>query len=114
MNQERWLFLESTGNVLTEEEISEGWHYCYDWDDMLIGPIMPEWDACICDIKKRIEDKIKLKDSRIHTDYMTYSVKKGKYIVYKDSAYYSLTKKQVFELNALTNKIIEYEGLKND
>ena len=25
-----------------------GYHYCTDWDGMLIGPHDPEWDACLC------------------------------------------------------------------
>lgn len=36
---------------LTEEEKSEGWHFCYcDWDGLLIGPSMLEWDSCTCGI----------------------------------------------------------------
>jgi len=29
---------------LTEEEIAAGWHWCPDWDDLLIGPD-PKWDG---------------------------------------------------------------------
>ena len=28
---------------LTPEEISIGWHYCYDWDGELIGPGDKKW-----------------------------------------------------------------------
>jgi hypothetical protein len=33
---------------LTPEEIREGWHFCYDWDGLLIGPGMPELECCVC------------------------------------------------------------------
>lgn len=33
---------------LTKIEIEEGWHFCPDWDDLLIGPGMPEIDCCTC------------------------------------------------------------------
>lgn len=29
---------------LTQSEIDEGWHFCIEWDFMLIGPGMPEYD----------------------------------------------------------------------
>lgn len=33
---------------LTQEEIDAGWHWCYEWDDMLIHPNMPEYAHCTC------------------------------------------------------------------
>ena len=44
---------------LTPEEISIGWHYCYDWDGELIGPGDKKMDACKCKINKKIHDQIK-------------------------------------------------------
>ena len=29
---------EEPEGILTAEEIKEGWHYCLEWDDMLIHP----------------------------------------------------------------------------
>ena len=33
---------------LTEEELSLGWHFCVDWDCMLVGPSMGEYEQCQC------------------------------------------------------------------
>ena len=33
---------------LTDEEISQGWHFCPDFDSLLIGPGEPEFDFCQC------------------------------------------------------------------
>lgn len=34
---------------LTDEEIEEGWHFCPEWDGLLIGPGMMEWEEhCEC------------------------------------------------------------------
>lgn len=48
MNEERYNQLDCTGEAPTPEEQAEGWHYCVEWDEMLIGPGWPEMDACIC------------------------------------------------------------------
>lgn len=40
---------------LTEEEIKEGWHFCLDFDGLLVGPETAEATVCICnDIIKQI------------------------------------------------------------
>jgi hypothetical protein len=31
---------------LTNDEIEEGWHFCGEWDGMLVGPKMPETEFC--------------------------------------------------------------------
>ena len=36
---------------LTLQERLEGWHYCIDWDFMIIGPGMPEMKHCNCDLE---------------------------------------------------------------
>lgn len=36
------------GLKLTPEEISNGWHFCWDWDGLLIGPGMGEMKSCKC------------------------------------------------------------------
>jgi hypothetical protein len=33
---------------LTPDEIKIGWHFCPEWDSLLIGPGMPEMGACTC------------------------------------------------------------------
>lgn len=34
---------------LTEDEMLEGWHFCMDWDFLLVGPGMEETQSCHCD-----------------------------------------------------------------
>lgn len=34
---------------LTPEEVEAGWHFCPDWDGMLIHPNSPEGACCLCD-----------------------------------------------------------------
>lgn len=49
MNNTRYYELEKNPDaVLTEEEQEEGWHWCADWDFMLVGPGMPEQGGCTC------------------------------------------------------------------
>lgn len=36
---------------LTPDEIADGWHFCPEWDGLLIGPGMDEFDHfCPCGI----------------------------------------------------------------
>lgn len=37
---------------LTPEEIADGWHWCWDWDGLLVGPGMMEMDCCVCGVNK--------------------------------------------------------------
>ncbi|MBB3227049.1 hypothetical protein FHW69_001650 [Luteibacter sp. Sphag1AF] len=37
---------------LTEAEMKEGWHWCRDWDGLLVGPGMFETSACTCEERK--------------------------------------------------------------
>ena len=57
MNRDRWLYLETNPlGKLTQEEIAEGWHFCYDWDGLLIGPGMREYEEhCTCNLPNRPE-----------------------------------------------------------
>jgi len=37
---------------LTSEEAEEGWHFCYsEWDGMLVGPGMLEYEICKCEFE---------------------------------------------------------------
>lgn len=40
---------------LTPEEIADGWHFCPDWDGMLIHTLDIEYEACCCE-RKKIDD----------------------------------------------------------
>lgn len=44
---------------LTPDEISQGWHYCYNWKGLLIGPGDQRMNSCECKINKKIHDQIK-------------------------------------------------------
>lgn len=33
---------------LTQAEIDEGWHFCWCWDGLLVGPGMGEMEFCHC------------------------------------------------------------------
>ena len=49
MTDERYWEIERSQTVrLTPEELAEGWHFCPDWDSMLVGPGMAELGACLC------------------------------------------------------------------
>ena len=45
MTENRWRILMADDLVaLAEEEIKDGWHFCCEWDGLLIGPGMKETD----------------------------------------------------------------------
>ena len=48
MDNERYMELERKGLGLTKEEQELGWHWCDDWDLMLVGPGMPAQESCVC------------------------------------------------------------------
>jgi len=50
MDEKRYIEIEFNGAQLLPEEYRQGFHYCENWNDMLVGPDMPEWDCCNCDI----------------------------------------------------------------
>ena len=33
---------------LSDDEIADGWHFCHDWDGLLIHPECPEYESCAC------------------------------------------------------------------
>ena len=51
MDRNRYIELDNAGTGLTPEEIEKGWHFCYDWDGMLVGPNTDEAISCGCDDK---------------------------------------------------------------
>ena len=50
------------------------------------------------------------KDSRVKSKAMTYNIQKDKFVICKDSVYFSLTYQQVFELSDLLKGIMEKES----
>jgi len=50
MNSRRYQEIEIEGKQLLPSEFRRGWHYCENWDDMLVGPTMTEWESCHCDL----------------------------------------------------------------
>lgn len=47
MSRDRWnLLMNNDDEKLTEEEIKAGWHFCWEWDGLLIGPGMDETQCC--------------------------------------------------------------------
>jgi len=49
MTEERYqqLMRDDEGR-LTPEEIMEGWHFCWEFDGLLVGPGMDEQQFCHC------------------------------------------------------------------
>lgn len=48
MDRERFLALDRSGKGLTDEEFAQGYHWCYEWDEMLVGPGQAEALVCSC------------------------------------------------------------------
>lgn len=49
MEDARWRSLMADeGLTLTEDELKEGWHFCHEWDGLLVGPGMKEGEVCRC------------------------------------------------------------------
>jgi len=46
-------------DLLSPEEISIGWHYCRNWEWVLIGPGNSKMDSCNCKINKKIHAEIR-------------------------------------------------------
>lgn len=52
MDDARWedmMLGESEDCKLTQDEIDAGWHYCSNWDGLLVGPGMAELNCCTCE-----------------------------------------------------------------
>lgn len=49
MTSERWsALMNDDASCLTREEMADGWHWCLDWDQLLVGPGMMEMEHCTC------------------------------------------------------------------
>jgi hypothetical protein len=53
MTNKRRVQLESGEGSMTEQEKDQGWHFCPDWDFMVIGPASPEVYVCCCEKRVR-------------------------------------------------------------
>lgn len=48
MTDARWQLVFDGERELNALEIKEGWHFCNDWDGLLVGPEMAEYQHCRC------------------------------------------------------------------
>lgn len=48
MTEKRYNQLMRSNNPLTDAEIEEGWHFCNEFDGLLVGPHMSELNFCSC------------------------------------------------------------------
>lgn len=46
----RWKeLMDNESKQLSPEEREKGWHFCYEFDGLLVGPVEdPEWECCTC------------------------------------------------------------------
>lgn len=51
MTKERYReFRDNPELNVTKEEFNKGWHFCCEWDGLLVGPGMDEFEmCCVCD-----------------------------------------------------------------
>jgi len=61
------------GAKLTDEEISEGWHFCAEWDGLLIGPGMPGLESCTLKSKTELLESMSLPAEIINESTTSYS-----------------------------------------
>ncbi len=53
--------IEGTDVRLTDDEMLDGWHWCDDFDGLLVGPDTPEADSCVCNsLCKSIHEVIQI------------------------------------------------------
>jgi hypothetical protein len=48
VDKQRYEELDKSGEGLTDDEWENGWHWCDEWDGLLVGPGMTEALACSC------------------------------------------------------------------
>jgi len=59
MPYRRWSELEHNQKAeLSQAEIEAGWHFCMDWDGLLIGPGMRELEHCHCILHHKVRNGI--------------------------------------------------------
>jgi hypothetical protein len=71
MESERWnAVMNWSGQAdemrLTPAEMDAGWHFCYDWDELLVGPGMMELSCCHCEFDEPARSNVqRAKDDEI-------------------------------------------------
>ena len=53
---------------LTEDEIKAGWHFCDDWDGLLVHPDDIEFQHCTCHYMKEFRTKERVKAYEEHVE----------------------------------------------
>jgi hypothetical protein len=53
MDRERYIRIQNGAEDLTPEEVEDGWHFCPEWDDMLIHADDDEFQCCPCSWMKK-------------------------------------------------------------
>ena len=49
MELRRWTELQRDDKLsITTQEFAERWHFCWEWDGLLVGPGMEEMNCCTC------------------------------------------------------------------
>ena len=48
MTNSRYTEVFNNAAELTEAECAQGWHFCAEWDGLLVGPGMAELQHCTC------------------------------------------------------------------
>lgn len=48
MTEERYREVDANLAAITEAEFEAGWHFCAEWDGLLIGPGYGELSCCTC------------------------------------------------------------------
>lgn len=48
MTDALYAIINDSGTGLTPGHIAQGWHFCAEWDGLLIGPGMGELAVCTC------------------------------------------------------------------
>lgn len=44
MTEKQWRDLQNDPQgTISQEDLARGWHWCWEWDGLLVGPSMPEW-----------------------------------------------------------------------
>jgi hypothetical protein len=76
MTKERWLelmqpYAENDGINLTAEEVEAGWHWCDEWDGLLIHVDDPEFYSCACSWMEKFKtpERMKMFKERMEQRY---------------------------------------------
>lgn len=57
ISEARYEQLMRDGGVLTREEMDAGWHWCWEFDGLLIGPGWIEQEYCNCLEKEDVDNQ---------------------------------------------------------